>query len=117
MEKRTFIIVLFAVVSIIVLTGAFWAMNRASGPMDDQAAGVTGSPSQQNQISAGTASDGAVVEEIRAVDVDAVIREIESSSLEDEAAFNEEFSDETTSIQEGQVIIEQLGQSYDETSY
>ena len=58
-----------------------------------------------------------VVEERRTIDIDTVIAEIESSASGDETALDEELAGESASVQEGQIIMQQLGDGYDETNY
>lgn len=50
-------------------------------------------------------------------DINTLLTEIESAADGDVAALDEEVADETQSVREGQLVIQEMGQSYDETSY
>ncbi len=79
-------------------------------------------PQSVSETAAGEAISGSDSEAVPAheesgKDVSTLLSEIESATDGDASALDEEVSDETESVREGQLVIQEMGQSYDETSY
>ena len=96
-------------------------MNTSDGPvsltMSDTRAEEVLPNGVGNENQAGGSETDIMAEEKRSVDIDVVMAEIEASASGDETALDEESTDEAASVKEGQLIMEELGRGYDETSY
>ncbi len=102
----------------LVVALAVWKMDSpADLSTTEEKTSLLGQDLHSDQGEQEDGMGGPIAEERRVVDIDAVIAEIETASVGDETVLDEEVSDEVQSVQEGRGVIEDLGKSYDETSY
>lgn len=111
MEKKYFLATSVLGLLIFLTVGAWYFTRPDDGPSTTSATDTPSNGTLTGQTS------GAVFEERRSVDLDAVTAEILNASDDDESLLDAEAASETEHFTEGAVLIENLGQSYDETEY
>ncbi|MGB3073330.1 MAG: hypothetical protein WBB68_03670 [Candidatus Moraniibacteriota bacterium] len=124
MTQRSLLIASLAVAAIIVVVGCFWLAGRDDGAaISDRSDQSLASPSGNSVQSTNMASQSLDAgDDSRAAadsneSIETLMREIEQNAGGDDTAMEDELVGESESFTEGAVVMEQLGQSYDETKY
>lgn len=123
MTQRSLLIASLAA-AIIVVVGCFWLAGRDDGAAisdrsDQSLASPSGNPVQSTNMASQSLDAG---DDSRAVadsneSIETLMREIEQNAAGDDTAMEDELAGESESFTEGAVVMEQLGESYDETKY
>lgn len=118
MQQRT--IVISALVAVLVVSGLGYLWSRQQSSSETGGMTVESMPAAE---SIEAAEDGMMTDPDSVdtgTDAEAISRlmqEIEAAAGGDEGALEAEYAAESESFMEGAVVMEQLGTSYDETSY
>ncbi len=106
-------------VAVIATVGYFWTTkkNGVDSLVQSPTGSFEGSASQTDLASDEIEVTARAASESAGESLETIMLEIERDASGDDTAMEDELAGESESFMEGAVVMEQLGQSYDETSY
>jgi hypothetical protein len=108
----------FVAIAVIATVAYFWLADGDQAAVNDQSSSISseGSAFPTDGDTSDTDSTDAS-ETDTGESLETIMLEIERDASGDDRALEDELAGESESFMEGAVVMEQLGQSYDETSY